>query len=165
MKLSTITVIAAVGVLAGSVFALQFGDPATKENLLLSRLEGQWTVNVDISGRLEPGRPQLPPKMVEFVKSDKVLDQLREASPRFKSEAVVMGGTMKLNGESHPFVIESERGNSHLVILTPQRGDPIGTIVTAFICMAPARDTMKDLLFLGGNNPRESAAAYDRTGK
>ena len=163
MKLSTITVIAAVGVLAGSVFALQFSDAATKENLLLSRLEGQWLINVDISQRLEPGRPILPPKTVEFVKSDKVLEQLRLLSPRFKSATIVMAGTMKMNGEAHQFVIETEQGNSHLVILHPERGDPIGTIVTAFICMAPARDTMKDLLFLGGDSPRESSAAYDRT--
>jgi len=162
MKKSTITVLATVGLLVGSAFALQFSDSASKENLLLSRLEGQWVINSEISYRLEPGRPTLAPKTVEFAKSDKVLEQLRLLSPRFKSDIVVMGGTMKMNGESHPFVIESEKGFSHLVILHPERGDPIGQIITAYICMAPARDTMKDLLFMGGNNPRESSAAFDR---
>jgi hypothetical protein len=165
MKKSTITVLATVGLLVGSAFALQFSDASSKENLLLSRLEGQWLVNMDITQRLDSGRPTLPPKTVEFVKSDKVLDQLRALSPRFKSASVVMGGTMKINETAHPFVIESEQGNSHLVILNPERGDPIGQIVTAFICMAPSRDMTKDLLFLGGDTPRESAAAYDRTGK
>lgn len=165
MKLSTITILGAVGLLAGTVYAFQFVEAGSKESLLLSRLEGQWVINPDISTRLEPGRPSLPPKTVEFVKSDKVLDQLRAASSRFRSDAIVMAGTLKLNAEEHPFVIESERGNSHLVILTPQRGDAIGTYISVFICMVPARDTTKDLLFLGGDNPRESSAAYDRSAK
>jgi hypothetical protein len=162
MKISTLGLIGAVGLLAGSAFAWQIGSATSKDNILLTRLQGAWMIDMDITSRLDPFGPFAAPKHFEFVRSDKVLAELRNASPRFKSDAIFMGGMMKMDGVEHPFVVENEHGNSHLIILTPERGDIIGSFVAVYICMAPARDPNNDLLFVGGDSPRESAAAYGR---
>lgn len=162
-------ILASVGALvvaAGSVVAFQFGD-APMDNIIVQRLEGSWTVDVPITKQLEPRPDALMPRSVQFRKDDTVLAKLQGLYPRFKllGESLYMSGTATMNGVDHWFVIHGEGGNNKLVLFTPTREGGAGEPHPVLINLIVSRDQTKDLLFLGGVTARESATAYDRTGK
>jgi hypothetical protein len=165
MNKTILTTLGALGLLAGAAWAFQFAGSTTRENVIAARLEGKWLINTDVTDRLDSGRQVTPPRSIEFVRNDRVVAQLRAESPRFQNDVIYMGGTMKINGsEDHWFVITNEYGNAHVVILTPTLRDPIGAIMPVNINLVCSRDLTRDMLFLGGDLARDSAAAYDRMG-
>lgn len=165
MNKMILTAIGALGLLAGATWAFQFASSTTKENVIAARLEGQWTLNPEVTSRLDPSRA-LPPKTVEFVKNDRIVAQLRAESPRFQNEVIYMGGTVSIDGSMEQrFVVTCEYGNAHVVILPPVMTEPATNIMTVNVNMACSREPAKDMLFLGGDFARESAAAYDRVWK
>jgi hypothetical protein len=151
-----------LALMAGSVFAWQSGAIGPTNNVLGMRLEGKWALDRELTARLDPNRPGMLPAVLQFDRDDRILDQLRVLSPRFKSERIYMGGLMWIDGMQHPYIVENEGGDSHLVVLMPTRDDPAAIYMTTYICMAASRDRTLDILFLGGDRPNESAAAFDR---
>lgn len=156
-------VIAAVLALATSAaVAFQFGS-STDENVIVLRLEGTWTVNADISRRLDPKPDVVMPRSIEFKKNDEILGKMQGLFPRFKmAEGIYMSGTAMMNGTEHWFLVLSEKNMSKLVLFTPNREGGVQEPHGALINLIVSRDQSKDLLFIGGIAARESATAYDR---
>jgi len=154
----------AIAVLAGAALAFQLSGSANpvKDNLVAQRLEGRWMLDADITARLDPQRGFQPPRAFEFTKDDVVMKKLVSEYPRFQSLPIHLGGTAFQGTEKHWFVLYSEDGNNNLVLFTPTREGPLGEPHYLNVNMALSRDATKDLLFVGGDVPRESAAAYGR---
>jgi hypothetical protein len=104
---------------------------------------------------------------VQFRKDDVTVNKLKGLFPRFKmlGDAVFMGGTATMNGVDHWFLVMNENNDNKLVLFTPTRDGGAGEPHPVLVNMIVSRDQTKDLLFLGGVLARESATAYDRTGK
>lgn len=165
MKLNTkfLSAIGVIAVLASAAAAVQFSNASTAdENQIALRLEGRWVLDSTITDRLEAPRGFQPPRGFEFTKDDTVLKQLVVAYPRFATEPIYMSGTAHIGPVTHWFVVTNYKGNNYLVLFTPTREGPVGEPHYLNINMGCARDRMNDLLFIGGDYARESAAAYCR---
>ncbi len=163
MNKKLVSAIGAIAVLAGAALAFQFsGASKMDENLIASRLEGRWAIDSAITDRLEAPRGFVPPRGFEFNKDDTILKKLIGVYPRFSSETIFLAGTAHVGTESHWFVLTNDKGNAHLVLFTPTTEGLTVEPHYYNINMALSRDKMNDLLFIGGDIARESAAAYSR---
>jgi hypothetical protein len=165
MNKAIVGMLGGLALMAGSVYAWQTGVVGKYDNMLSTRLDGKWALDRELTARLDPDRPGMLPAIMEFRRDDRIVAQLRVLSERFKSPRIYMGGMMWIDDMQHPFIVENESGDSHLVILTPTRDDPAAVYMTTYICMAASRDAKTDLLFIGGDRPNESAAAFERIAK
>jgi hypothetical protein len=161
-KMTILGAISAVLVLAGVALAFQTSASPADDNLIAERLPGRWVLDATITDRLEAPRTVQPPRGFEFTQDDMVLKKLLVTYPRFATETIYLSGTAHIGQEKHWFVLTNDKGNNHLVLFNATSDGPVGQPHYYNISMACARDTMKDLLFIGGNVPRESAAAYCR---
>jgi hypothetical protein len=163
MNTKILGAIGAIAVLAGAALAFQFSKASSvDENILATRLEGRWVLDTAITDRLEAPRGFEVPRAFQFTKDDVVLKKLITAYPRFASETIYLAGTAHIGTVDHWFVLTNDKGNAHLVLFTPTREGPVGEPHYLNVNMACSRDKMKDLLFIGGDFARESAAAYSR---
>jgi hypothetical protein len=154
----------AVAILAGAAVAFQFAVSAPPtENLVAQRLEGRWVLDADITARLDAQRGFMPPRALDFVKDDVVMRKLVAAYPRFGGMPIFTGGTAVMGAEKHWFVLTGDYGNTELMLFTPDREEPMGDPHDLQVNMALSRDPAKDLMFIGADFPRASAAAYRRT--
>lgn len=161
-KMTILGAISAVAVLASVALAFQSSASPADDNLIAQRLEGRWMLESTITDRLEAPREFQPPRALEFTQDDMVLKKLLLVYPRFATETIFLSGTAHLGTEKHWFVLTNDKGNNHLVLFTATSDGPVGQPHYYNISMACSRDRMKDLLFLGGDVARESAAAYCR---
>lgn len=161
-KMKILGAISAIAVLAGMALAFQSSASPADDNLIAARLEGRWVLDATITDRLEAPRGFQPPRGFEFTQDDMVMKQLLVVYPRFATEAIYMSGTAHIGAEKHWFVLTNDKGNNHLVLFTATKDGPVGQPHYYNISMVCARDRMKDLLFIGGDVARESAAAYCR---
>jgi hypothetical protein len=153
----------AVAILAGAAVAFQFAvSSPPSENLVAQRIEGRWLLDADITARLDAQRGFMPPRVFEFAKDDVVVRKLVAAYPRFQGMPIFTGGTAVMNGEKHWFLLTGDYGNTTLMLFTPVRDEPMGDPHYLDVNMALSRDSAKDLMFIGGDFPRDSAAAYKR---
>jgi hypothetical protein len=163
MNKKILSAIGAIAVLAGAAVAFQFSKASTTdENIIASRLEGRWVLDTAITDRLEAPRGFEVPRGFQFTKDDTILKKLITVYPRYASETIYLAGTAHIGTVDHWFVLTNDKGNAHLVLFTPTREGPVGEPHYLNINMACSRDRMKDLLFIGGDFARESAAAYSR---
>jgi hypothetical protein len=153
----------AVAVLAGAAVAFQFAysSPPT-ENLVAQRIVGRWILDADITARLDAQRGFLPPRAFEFKKDDVVVRKLLAEYPRFAGMPIFTGGTAFMGAERHWFVLTGDYGNTTLMLFTPDRDEPMGNPHYLQVNMALTRDPAKDMMFIGADFPRDSAAAYKR---
>jgi hypothetical protein len=161
-----LSALAALAVLTGAAVAFQFtGSAAPAKLIMVDRLPGTWVLDADITARLDPQRGFVPPRGFDFVKDDAILPKLQAAYPRFKNETIYLSGTATMGADKHWFILMSSSGNTELVLFTPTREGPLGEPHYLNVNMAYSRDPARDLLFVGGDVPRDSAAAYARVAK
>lgn len=159
-----LSAVGALAVLAGAGWAFQFAG-ATKQNVIATRLEGRWLVDAEITAKLDPAPDSKLPRALDITKDDAVFKKITEVYPRFQTVEPYMSGTAVLNGDKHYFVLMNQEGNSHIVLFTATRENPVGEPHSVHIAMACSRDSGKDMVFLGGDLARESAACYTRVVK
>jgi hypothetical protein len=163
MKIKLFSALAAAALLAGAALAIQYtGSAPMQDNLIAKRLPGQWVIDARITAQLDPQSDLMAPRTWEFTSDDTVLRKLVTAYPRFGTDTIYLSGTAHMGSELHWFVITSDFGNNHLVLFTPTRDGAVGEPHYFAINMVASRKTSLDLLFIGGDYPRESAVAYDR---
>ncbi len=132
-----------------------------KENVAASRLIGTWKVNKTLSTRLW-GEDILKREYV-FTEDDSVAAKIPEKYKEFfKDKQIYLAGTVKINTETHPFLLIENKGNPHLVYFRELDGDPMGDAESFNLSLIPARDKTQDLLFIGGDFNNQPFMAYDR---
>ncbi|MHC4716612.1 MAG: hypothetical protein ACYS5V_06560 [Planctomycetota bacterium] len=142
-----------------------------KENVVASRLVGKWTVHASLSSRLtgrKTPRGESGGRSYEFCADPKVGGSVPAKYGKFlKGKRIYLAGTMKVRrgrGEvkEHPFILTSHRGNPHVVWFRPRQNDPMGDAESFNVMLAVARETAKDLLFVGGDFNNQPFSAFER---
>lgn len=164
MKWAGIRTCAALIAAGGTLVAYHFTKAPVVENLVALRLPGKWTLDQEISNRLDSARVTPAPKTVEFTSDEKTLAKVKEGSTRWNDEVVYLSGTAKIEGEEDRlFLLVCHDGNPLVVFLNAS--EPVAEVRSMNVGVALAREPAKDVLLLGGYVLRESAAAYGRAGQ
>jgi hypothetical protein len=163
MNMKLLGALGAIAILAGASLAFQLGaQPATQGNLIASRLGGAWTMDRALTARLDQ-QGMIPPYTVEFAQADdSVLKAILRDYPRLQSESIYMWGKASMDGDTSWFILTSFFGNASLVFFEPTPRGVVMDPEPVSINMAVSRFPAKDILFLGGDHPMKSAAAYVR---
>jgi hypothetical protein len=127
-----------------------------EENVVASRLEGEWRPEVALTERLTGGeqqnRGESPSGTLSFRSEPSVATTIPAKYEEFLGKnRVYMAGMMTLGENEYPFVLIQNRGNPHIVYFRDRDGDPLGDAESFNVILAPAKDTRNDLLFTGGD--------------
>lgn len=139
-----------------------------KENVVASRLVGQWTVEPALTKRLggRPGGEAGVQATVEFVSDPDVATRVPEKIAKALAKfTVFMAGTMRTGGKAYPFLLIAHKGNPHLLYFRERNGDPMGDTESFNLMLAVARQKASDLLFVGGDMNNQPFTAYQRAAK
>ena len=141
-----------------------------KDNMIASRLEGNWTFNGELSARLAPdGKTSEVPggeMILTYSNDPSVLEKIPEDNCLFLENSglsVFLAGTLQF------FHIEFGV-MSHTYVLTSMEGVPViiywqgDNAVTNFIQMGPAGLPQNDLLFIGEGDSDMPFGVLDRLG-
>jgi hypothetical protein len=130
------------------------------ENVVASRIAGEWRVDADLTLRLggrDPGTTlvirttgQIPAGL-----PGKLVEQLQKTR-------IYAAGTLGMRDREHPFVLLERGGNMHVVWFRERGGNPVGDAESMIVALAPARDTANDLLLVGGDFNNQPFTAFQR---
>lgn len=133
------------------------------QNLLRTRLEGQWTLNAPMTRHLQPEPGATAAQSISFTNDPKVMERLVAQRDRLAGLHLYQSGMMTIDGKSHPYVVTSEHGNATLIYFAT-RSNEIGAGTSVPIAIAVGRPKTQDILFYGGAaDGKSSSAAYQRS--
>lgn len=131
------------------------------ENVVASRLIGKWKIDAILSERLQgtAGRDET----LAFVEDKTVASKLPERYVQaFMQKPLFLAGTMTRNGKEYPFILTEHHGNPYVFYFREKNGDPMGDGESFNLVIAPAKDRMKDMLFIGGDFNNQPFVAFGR---
>jgi hypothetical protein len=140
---------------------VEFKVEPDKQNVVASRLEGEWRVDEELNGRLK-GSTRGMTSIV--VKSDaSVAVSIPATYEEFLGgKRLYMAGRLTLDGKESPFVLIENSGNPHLVMFRARGDDPMGDAESCNVMLAPAKDRAQDVLLVGADFNNEPFRAYER---
>ncbi len=141
--------------------SVDFQVKPDKENVVSSRLEGEWQVDQELDNRLQ-GVPRGMETIT--VRSDAaVVETIPAKYEEFLGDKqLFMAGTLIKGDEEYPFVLIEHRGNPHMLMFRASGDDPMGDVESCNVMLAPAKDRAHDILLLGGDFNNEPFRAYER---
>jgi hypothetical protein len=162
-----VVVAASIMVVGFAVVALAGVEVKSDEkNIVVPRIGGAWVPHDDLSQRLTGGKidKEFPKEeKIEFIIDEAVAKKIPEKYDEFfKDYRVYAAGTMKFKGAELPFVLIALGGCPHVVFFRERGGDPMGDTESFYVMLAAAKDKSKDLLFIGGDMPASTFAAFQR---
>lgn len=131
-------------------------------NVVASRIAGTWSLEPNLTKRLDPDHPTGSMATIAFYDNPAVLNDLLAASDRFSRSQVFASGNVSIDGTVHLYVLINENGNMKVVWFSPTTTSPIGRNESKTLQVAVARDRAQDILILGGDTKGESSAAFVR---
>lgn len=156
-----ILVACALGMICSPAVVGQIKVEPDKENVVASRLEGDWQLDTAVTKHLTE-RDVKAGRTFSF-KSDPSVAAKMPKLPVDKR--VYMAGIMTVkDGKSreHLFILIENQGNPHVVWFRERGGDPLGDTESFNVMLAVARDRQNDLLFIGGDFNNQPFSAYTR---
>lgn len=155
----TVLTVSPIAVVAGEIKI-----KPNKENVVASRLLGEWQLDPQLTERLTGRRTsfrmsiavredaavalKVPQKFVEFLENE--------------HSVVSMTGYLKFTGVEYPFLLTYLNGNPYVFYFREKNGDPYGDSESFNLIVAPAKDLKNDLLFIGGDFNNQPFTAYTR---
>lgn len=136
-----------------------------KENVVASRLEGNWTASAKLTERLT-GKASAAIAPISFKSDPSIAAKVPEEYAKFFAERrmqVYLAGYAHFRGKNHPFVLTQLRGNPHVFFWMEKDDDPFGNGTSFNVMLAVAKDRQDDLLFIGGDFNNQSFSALERT--
>ncbi|MBM4073184.1 MAG: hypothetical protein FJ271_30315 [Planctomycetes bacterium] len=138
-----------------------------KENVVASRLVGDWLLDAALTGRLaRNAKVPAEAALVSFKSDPAVAAKLPAKYEKFlANRRVYLAGLMTLKGQKsrqHPFILIEHRGNPHIVWFRERDGDPLGDAESFNVMLAVARERQDDLLFIGGDFNNQPFRAFTR---
>ena len=131
------------------------------KSVVAQRLAGTWAMNAALTERLT-GKAKHKVKTVAFRPDAGVAGQVPAALHK-KLGRIYLSGWMLFNDKVRfPFLLISLGGNPHVVFFEKRGDDPFGDGESFYVMLAQGRDQKKDLLFIGGDFPKEPFMAFDR---
>jgi hypothetical protein len=156
-----IVAVAASLVLVASGLAVEFKVTPDKENVVASRLEGEWRVDKDLNERLHGSTRKM--ETVVFRSDASVAAMIPAAYREFlDGKPIYMAGRVTLDGTEYPFILVEKSGNPHVVMFRARGDDPMGDAESCNIMLAPAKDRAQDVLLIGADFNNEPFRAYER---
>lgn len=160
------TLAAALAVLTGSPDGARAQVVTEKENVVSSRLEGEWVVDEPVTSRLggrsrveEAGEAPVLAFRGDAGVAERLLarhaDVLRELT-------IYQAGVMLLGGREYPFLVSEVNGNPHVLYFRPRGEDAIADGESFIVMLAVAADRRNDLLLIGGDFNNQPFSAYRR---
>lgn len=131
-----------------------------KENVVASRLEGEWQVNATLTERLRGG---ISMGRLAFRADPSVVEEIPARMAGALGELTIfMAGYMERYGgrsqETYPFILTAMNGNPHVVWFR----DDFGDAESFNVMLAVGDEPGDDLLFVGGDFNNQSFLAYSR---
>lgn len=130
-----------------------------KDNVVASRIEGAWEPDEALTQRVEGTSLG-----ALIFKSDAEIVKLIPAKydEFLKDKRIYLAGRMTLKQEEHPFILIEHKGNPHVVYFLTRGDEPLGNAEFFNVMLVVAKDTTKDLLFIGGDFNNQPFSAYQR---
>jgi hypothetical protein len=138
------------------------------ENVVGSRLEGDWEVDLELTKRLtgkEKVRGENPMDLVSFESADGVVERIPQKYKDFLSKdevKVYMSGWMNFGDNRCPFILVSMSGNPHVFFFLKEGEDEFGNGESFNVMLAVGKGRKDDLLFIGGDFNNQPFSAYTR---
>jgi hypothetical protein len=167
-QLTLFIALAAVSAICFAMQPTRFKVETSEENIVASRLEGDWQLHVPLTERL--GHPAIKSGEAFFsFKSDQSIVQSIPAKYEddLKNTTIYMAGIMTFRGEDYPqgedypFILIESSGNLTLVSFAERHGEPMLHDWSAVVMLAAATHEANDLLFIDGPGD-ERFAAFER---
>lgn len=136
-----------------------------KENVVASRIEGDWQSHAKLTEQLT-GNPKARPTKFSFKSDESVVAKIPEKYATFfvsQKLKVYFAGFVMIDGKSSPFVLTQIRGNPYVFFWLERNGDPYGNGESFNVVIVPAKDQQNDLLFVGGDFNNQPFSAFERT--
>ncbi|HUS57417.1 MAG TPA: hypothetical protein VM141_02090 [Planctomycetota bacterium] len=152
-------------VISSAALLAAFKVEANKENVVASRIEGQWQRSADLTERLTGQQQPKQGGLMSFKNDPSVAGKIPakyEEIEVMRSRKVYMAGTMSYRGRDYPFILVEMNGNPHIVYFRDKEGEPMGDAESFNVMLAPAKDPADDLLFIGGDFNNQPFTAYER---
>lgn len=136
-----------------------------KENVVASRLVGDWDRDATLTKRLTGNEKSASPE-VRFTSDPNVASKLPMKFEKFfANKRIFLSGVLTFGGDKphdHPFVLIENSGNPHVVWFRERGGDPLGDAESFNVMLAPGKEPQNDLLFIGGDFNNQPFAAFTR---
>ncbi|MBI5364860.1 MAG: hypothetical protein HZA53_16910 [Planctomycetes bacterium] len=133
------------------------------QNLLRTRLEGQWTLNTAMTRHLQPELGTTAPQTLGFTNDPKVMERLVAQKDRLAGMHLFQSGMLTMDGKTYPYVVTDEHGNATLIYFQT-RSSEIGAATSVSLALGVGRPKTQDLLFYGGAaDGTTGASAYQRS--
>ena len=163
MRTKAIAIMLIAAVLAVSVFAWAGVEvKSDKKNIAADRLEGGWALHKTITKRLKGGDAASLDRLT-FRMDSSIAEKIPAMYDKFfKDRQIYAAGTLKMKDKEFPFVLIALGGCPHVIYFREKGADPLGDAESFYIMLAAAKDKASDLLFVGGDMPSESFAAFER---
>jgi len=165
MRIRIVAALAAAALVAVccSVAWAALAVKADKENVVASRLAGEWQPHVELTKRLT-GRAKVPPGGLSFRSDPAIAGKIPAKYDKFLGKKhIYMAGMLKRRGKEHPFVLIEHRGNPHVVYFRERGGDPLGDAESFNVMLAVSKEKGNDLLFIGGDFNNQPFSAFERS--
>lgn len=139
-----------------------------KENVVASRLEGDWELDAALTKRLTGhDRKGTWDAAISFKSDPAVAAKIpAKYENSLANKRVYLAGIVTFKGgkkpREHPFLLIEHRGNPHVVWFRERGGDPLGDAESFNVMAAVAQERQNDLLFIGGDFNNQPFSAYAR---
>lgn len=165
MKTNTlITAAVSTLALAGFTYAVSAPAPQSMAHTVAHHMDGAWAKDSELTRRLDPDRSVWDLETLQFTFETKIPTDVPKDAEPLVGGSVLSYGTLRMNGKAHPFVLATRNDNLMLVWWSPKDNVRYGEAHTGFVSMVLARDTYKDLLFLGGEpGARAATVCFTRS--
>ena len=159
--------LALVATLSFSSHAGELVIQPNKENVVASRLAGEWRFDAELSERLISDKLQLLNADALGQISFQNRPEITQAIPKKYEEwlgdkQIYMAGLMGFGGTDYPFILLNHNGNPHVVFFQERDGDPMGDSESFNVMLAPASDGANDILLLGSDFNNQPFMAFQR---
>jgi len=138
-----------------------------KENVVASRLEGNWVMHVALTKRLlsrDISREELRRNgRLAFKLDAAVAEKIPAKYDEFLAKKqIYAAGIMTRQQKEHAFLLIENSGNPHIVYFREDKDEPMGDAESFNVMLAPAKEPINDLLFVGGDFNNQPFKAYER---
>jgi hypothetical protein len=160
--------LSAIGVaaLATAAVAWQLTIVPVLKNPLPKHLPGSWTMDMEITKKLDPESRMAKFTNLTFTNDPHILDKYTNASERLAGMTLILGGMMTIDGNTHPYVVAEREGCNTLIWFHPGTETKLGDPVAKCVSIVLGREWASDLLFLGNeDSARGSSVCYKRAVK
>jgi len=134
---------------------------ADKQNVVASRLEGDWVPDPKVNARLKGNLQGI--EALSFQSDPVVAGKIPAQYKKFLgAKRIYMAGKARIGDKEYPFLLIEHSGNPHLVFFRERDGNPMGDAESSNVMLAPARDRVNDLLLVGADFNNEPFRAFQR---